>query len=136
MSLILLLAILPQPIGQQHHYDHVEVNQIHYWNTSEEAWTPQFRQILFIDYVRIRGVDVMVVNDWRLYKDNMTPRKDFATGKYVLRFVDRGEKYREVYADSASWTDTDHDPEFLNREVWPTEKRRLLERASITKEKP
>jgi hypothetical protein len=69
--------------------------------------------------------------DWRLIRNrgehntNIEVRRDYATGDYVARW-DEDSGSREVRAATYRETLTQHDPELVDRDQWPIERRRKL----------
>lgn len=102
--------------------DLVEVNHFH-----DGQAKLLFSQLLFWQWHERDGKFHIV--DWRLVKSEaMEPRRDYARRRYVAtipagQFSDRT---CEVWADDYRETWTQVDPELIDRESWPIEKRRKL----------
>jgi hypothetical protein len=66
------------------------------------------------------------VRAWRLLKNaSQRPRKDFASGDYVAVWHD-GDVLREVRSPATRETWTQYDPELVEREFLPKERRAEL----------
>lgn len=83
-----------------------------------------FTQCIFFDLPQDGARHSVVA--WRLVKsESQYPARDWGNGGYVVRWAD-GETLREVRAGSVSYTFTQYDPELIEREFLPKEKRREL----------
>lgn len=110
----LLLALLPHQELSIQPVDVIEVNHPIDIATGKET----FSQFLFRDY---DGGD-FPITDWRLCGDKrLTKHGDH----WRLTWVDGG-RIKSVRADSVIETYTDFDPELLERERVPREKRKML----------
>lgn len=117
MLILLIAFLIPRSPIPRDTVSQIEINH-YYGNNDEEVFT----QLIFWE----RRGPLRVVLDWRIIKrPERLPRRDPKTGWYILRWMD-GDVYREVRARSRIETWTDHDPEMLNRIVWPQELRRKL----------
>lgn len=63
--------------------------------------------------------------DWRLLRPGMQPVYDYERREYRCHWFD-GERERLVIAKTARESFSQHDPELTEREIVPTDKRRLL----------
>lgn len=117
----LLLAVVPQDAGIVR--DRCEVIEIN--NFCDSDAHPVFVQAIFWD-------DAGHVIDWRLVKNradqeraNIQIRRDYAGGGYVATWLD-SETLREVRSKCWRETWTQHDPELVDREHMPMDRRRKL----------
>ena len=116
---LLLLSTVPQPGITTDRVDVIEVNATH-----DDDCKLVFTQTLYSDFCRHRCTHV--VQDWRLLKyPGMRPYRDYATGEWVAVWWD-GETLREVRAQRAFESLTQHDVELESRSVLPLERRRKL----------
>lgn len=107
----ILLAILPQPV--------VAADQV--WSLERNHFFDENGGLVFVQIIG-REPDWRV-RFWILEKENRV-QKEFPSG-YVLRFDDNG-LIREIRASHFYETWTQYDPELLDRELLPKEKRRHL----------
>lgn len=106
--------------------DLVEVNHFY-----DEQGRLVFDQIIYYDWAPDRGR--YNVRAWRLLKKPaQVPRRDWQRDGYVAIWHDSGV-LRKVEAKSVRETWTQYDPELVEREFLPKEKRRELTRLSIKK---
>ena len=133
-ALLLLFAGLPVPFAPPlaEQVDVIEVNHFH-----DDKGVEIFVQVIF--WERIGKYGTLIVRDWRLVKDfkqtddgldkqaagPLMPRKDHKRGIYVCLWHDK-DVLRKVAAMTAVETYTQVDPELVNREIWPKERRTLL----------
>lgn len=113
MIFLLLFAILPNDLVVQEQCDVIEVNHFY-----DDQGRHVFDQVIFYDWCV--GHNRHMVADWRLIK-NETYRP--INGKIL--FYDQ-ETIRKVTAKSQRETWTQYDPELVERETLPKEKRRLF----------
>ena len=103
--------------------DLIEVNHFY-----DEKGQLVLDQLIFYDWSPAKGH--YDVRDWCLLKSPVqVPRKDHATQRFVTVYRD-GRVLRKVYAKTVRESWTQHDPELLEQEFLPREKRRLLTKAS------
>lgn len=118
---LLLAALCLNPVEDvaRDKVDLIEVNHFY-----DEKGRLVFDQILFYDWEPIRGrYDVRA---WRLLKKpTQVPRRDWRSRKFVAVWHD-GEILREVEAETVRESWTQYDPELIEREHLPKDKRRDL----------
>lgn len=117
---LLLAAILPQPDGvARDTVDLIELNHFY-----DEHGRLVFDQVIFWDWSEDAGrYDVRA---WRLVKHPaQVPQRNWRDGGYLAMWQD-GEHVRRVDAAAIRETWTQHDPELLEREYLPADKRRPL----------
>ena len=116
---ILLVAVLLQPIEIIDTVDLSEHNS-YYDPTGRHV----FDQMIFYDWDG-RNARHQVI-DWRLAGDNkMHVRRDWKNRRTIIEFQD-GDTMRKVVSQIHIRTFTDYDPELLERDYIPREKRRGL----------
>jgi hypothetical protein len=99
--------------------DLIEVNHLY-----DEQGRLVFDQIIFYDWSP-RDSHYMV-RAWRLVKSPaQLPKQDFRTGGYTAVWHD-GEVLRHVWAQSKRETWTQYDPDLIEREFLPKERRKEL----------
>ena len=99
--------------------DLIEVNHFH-----DENGRRVFDQVIFYEWSPRDGRHQ--VQAWRLLKSQaQKPRYVFETGEYVATWHD-GQTLREVRSFAARESWTQHDPELMEREFLPKEKRKEL----------
>lgn len=113
--MLFILCFLPQETAYREEVSVIEWNCIYDYDGRETL-----SQLIF--WERDNSV-----RDWRGNRNYIQPRKDFATGDWVLIFVD-GDKLREIRARSYRVTNTDYDPEQMDRQNVPEVRRRKLRR--------
>jgi hypothetical protein len=119
--LAFLLAILPSPFPQA--YSEC-VDLIEYNHFFDEHARHIFDQVIFYDWDQDEAR--YNVRAWRLVKNpNQIPVRDWDTGWYSALWSD-GEQLRYIRSRSIRETWTQYDPELIEREHLPKEKRREL----------
>jgi hypothetical protein len=118
-----LLATVPHDDVQRDRVCCIETNAFH----DSEA-KPVFNQAIFYDFNPRKGRHEVV--DWKLIKNrdgvvNIQVRRDYRTGEYVARWDEDGGP-REVRALTWKDTQTQTDPELLDRDNLPVDRRRRL----------
>jgi hypothetical protein len=115
---IAALAILPQPGAPlPDRFDLVEVN--HFYDGQGKR---VFDQAVWYEWDGRRHQ----VQAWRLLKcDQMRPRRDFDRGGWLSLWHD-GDVFREVRAASFRESWTQYDPELVERDYLPKDRRRDL----------
>lgn len=105
--------------------DLIEINHFH-----DEQGKPVFDQIIFYDW---SAADSRYqVRAWRMLKTPaQIPRKNWRDGGYVAVWHDtqNGDVLRKVKSQSFRESWTQYDPELIEREFLPKEKRRDLKRS-------
>ena len=126
--LLLAVSLLPGEDVVRESVDLVEVN--HLFNDKGEH---VFDQVVFYDLDLPNGK--FQVRAWRLIKSaDQLPYRDWRHGDYVTMWYD-GEQLRRVRSPSLQETWTQYDPEQVEREFLPKEKRRNLRKLKVRKQK-
>lgn len=105
--------------------DQVDLAEINHFY--DEQGRLVFDQIIYYDWDSEQSR--YNVRDWRLIKNaTQIPQRDWQTGGYASEWKDFKQRdgLRRVEAKSLRETWTQHDPELVEREFLPQEKRRLL----------
>jgi hypothetical protein len=119
-------AITPVNDVARESVDLIEVN-----STYDEYGKFIFRQIIFWDFEHYTALNGAAgyryqVVCWRMLKDDsQLPQRDHASRRYFVRWQD-GNIARHVSAKEFRETWSQYDPELLEREILPKEKRREL----------
>lgn len=88
-----------------------------------------FDQVIFYDWCPVEGR--FQVRDWRLLKSSdQIPRRNWRRGDFLAIWHD-GDHLREVRSKAFHETWTQYDPELLQREYLPKEKRLRLSKPKI-----
>jgi hypothetical protein len=120
LAIILAATVLNPPEAVV--ADHVDVIEINHFY--DEHGKLVFDQVLYFDWSPSQSR--YNVRAWRLLKSSaQVPQKDWQRGDYVARFYD-GDALREIRATSVRETWTQYDPELIEREFLPKERRREL----------
>lgn len=119
-------GISPQEDVSRDRVDLVEVNHFY-----DDTGRHVFDQVIFYDW---SSYDCRhVVRAWRMVKTpSQLPKKSWSDNTYTAIWID-GEVLREVRASSMRESWTQYDPELLEREFLPKEKRRELRTAGLPK---
>ena len=121
-AMIALLSIVPFDDVARESCDLTEINHFY-----DEYGRLVFDQIIFYDWSV--SETRFNVRAWRLVKDpSQLPQRDWQAGGYAATWLD-GEKIRYLRSQSIRETWLQHDPELLEREYLPKEKRRELKGA-------
>lgn len=117
---ILLFCLLPRDDVTRDSVDLVEVNHFY-----DEQGRLIFDQILFYEWSS-KNARFQILDKFRLvkFKDNY-PCWDHDANRWVSHFIEM-DRHRKVYARFQKETWTQYDPELLEREILPSEKRRPL----------
>lgn len=126
-SIIMLVAAVclhPTEDVAREDVDLIEVN--HFF---DEQGRLVFDQVIFYDW---SVTDARFqVRAWRLLKSpKQLPRRDWKQGDYIAIWYD-GEQLRKVRARALHETWTQYDPELIEREFLPKEKRRELRKLKV-----
>lgn len=128
----LLLCLLPHDEVYREAVDLIELNHFY-----DEQGRLVFDQVIFYDWSEGR----YNVQAWRLVKNhNQLPQRDWASAVtgvpagYSAMWQD-GEQIRHIYSKSIRETWTQYDPELLEREVLPKERRKELRTTQKYKKK-
>lgn len=101
------------------HVDLIEVNHLY-----DERGRLVIEQVIFYDWDH--ATDRFQVVAWRLLKSpEQFPQRHWESGRFVARWRDQAV-WREVSAGQVCETWTTFDPEVLERNMFPIEKRREL----------
>jgi hypothetical protein len=124
MLLWLLIAVVPVDEALRDHVDLIEINHVY-----NDLGQPVFDQLIFWEWCSAAAR--WQVRAWRMAKgagiDRAVPlpERDWQRGGYVLLWRD-GDRLRIVRAAAVRETWTQYDPEMVEREVWPVDRRRGL----------
>ena len=132
VSTIGLLACLcgssPREDVASEQVDLVEVNHFY-----DDQGRHVFDQVIFYDWYASESR--YNVRAWRLVKNpSQLPQRDWAGGGYSAMWQD-GEQIRHIRSKSIRETWTQYDPELVEREFLPKEKRKELRTVSVSKTK-
>ncbi len=109
--------------------DLIEINHCY-----DENGQLVFDQLLFYDWSADKGH--YDVRDWRLLKSPIqVPRRSHETGGYVALWRD-GNTMRRVHAKTVRETWTQYDPEIIEQEYLPKDKRRSLPKLALRRALP
>jgi hypothetical protein len=115
----LALGIAPQDDVVRESVDLIELNHFY-----DEHGRLVFDQVIFYDWAA--GEARYNVRAWRLVKNPaQLPQRDWRTGGYSAMWQD-GEQVRYIHSKSIRETWTQYDPELVEREYLPKERRREL----------
>lgn len=117
---LIAVSVIPQPDGVlRDRCDLVEVNHLY-----DECGREVFTQAIFWDWSE--NESRYNVRAWRLVKSpSQMPQRDWGGRGYSAIWQD-GEVTRRIYAEATRETFTQYDPELVEREFLPKEKRREL----------
>jgi len=116
---LLLLSIVPIDDVVCDRVAVIEVNHFY-----DDQGRLVFDQAIFYDWSP--GDSRYMVRAWRLVKNpNILPVRDWTTGRYRSFWQD-GEQLRDIHALSFRETWTQYDPELVEREFLPKERRKEL----------
>ena len=119
MILLILLGILPVDAVTRESVDLIETNHFY-----DEHGRLVFDQVIFYDWSH--GDARYQVRAWRLVKNpNQLPVRDWSNGGYTALWQD-GEVLRKVHAPAVRESYLQYDPELIEREYLPKERRREL----------
>ncbi len=123
---LLAFGIAPQEDVARESVDLIELNHFY-----DEHGRLVFDQVIFYDWSA--GDSRYHVRAWRLVKNpSQLPQRDWAGGGYSAMWQD-GEQIRNIRSKSIRETWTQHDPELVEREYLPKEKRKELRTVSASK---
>jgi hypothetical protein len=119
-------GIAPQDDVARESVDLIELNHFY-----DEQGRLVFDQVIFYDW---SANDARYnVRAWRLVKNPaQLPQRDWAGGGYSAMWQD-GEQIRHIYSKSSRETWTQYDPELLEREYLPKERRKELRTVKFTR---
>jgi hypothetical protein len=125
---LVAFGIAPQEDVARESVDLIELNHFY-----DEHGRLVFDQVIFFDWSASESR--YNVRAWRLVKNpSQLPQRDWAGGGYSAMWQD-GEQIRHIRSKSIRETWTQYDPELVEREYLPKEKRRELKTVSTTKAK-
>ena len=117
--ILLLFTAVPSEIVARELVDLTEVNHFY-----DEHGRLVFDQVIFYDWSESDARHN--VRAWRLVKDrSQLPQRDWETGRYSATWQD-GEQLRHVESRSIRETWSQYDPELVEREYLPKERRKEL----------
>src|SRR5262245_31984688 len=118
-AIIVAFGIAPQEDVARESVDLIELNHFY-----DEHGRLVFDQVIFYDWA---AADARYnVRAWRLVKNPaQLPQRDWTGGGYTALWQD-GEQIRHIYSKSIRETWTQYDPELVEREYLPKEKRKEL----------
>jgi hypothetical protein len=96
----------------------------------DEHGRPAIDQLIFYDWCTTQSR--FQVRAWRLVKTHAQLPKADASGGYMVRWQD-GAVLRQIYAKQFRETWTQYDPELVEREFLPKDKRRDLRKLAKTR---
>jgi len=125
-AIIALLSIVPLDDVARESVDLIELNHFY-----DEHGRLVFDQVIFYDWSI--GETRYNVRAWRLVKNpSQLPQREWDSDSYSAIWQD-GEQIRNLRSKSLRETWTQYDPELLEREYLPKEKRKELRTVSVTK---
>ena len=128
-AITVAVGIAPREDVARESVDLIELN--HFF---DEHGRLVFDQVIFYDWSSADGR--YNVRAWRLVKNPaQLPQRDWATGGYSAMWQD-GEQLRHVQSRSIRETWTQYDPELVEREYLPKERRKELRTVKLSRPKP
>jgi hypothetical protein len=128
-AIVVVLGLNPAEDVARERVDLMEVNHFY-----DEQGRLVFDQVIFYDWSPEHSR--YMVRAWRLVKNpSQLPERDWRDGGYQAVWQD-GEVLRRVRAASMRETWTQYDPELIEREYLPKERRRELRVVKIEKARP
>jgi hypothetical protein len=128
-ALVVSLGIAPRGDVARETVDLIEVNHFY-----DEQGRLVFDQVIFYDWSKDDAR--YMVRAWRLVKNPaQVPQRDWKDGGYVAVWQD-GELMRHVRAASIRETWTQYDPELVEREYLPKERRKELMAVKVSRSQP
>jgi len=123
---VLALGIAPREDVARESVDLIELNHFY-----DEHGRLVFDQVIFYDWYATESR--YNVRAWRLVKNpSQLPQRDWAGGGYSAMWQD-GEQIRHIRSNSIRETWTQYDPELVEREYLPKEKRKELRTVAAPK---
>jgi hypothetical protein len=123
---ILLLSIVPRDDAARESVDLIELN--HFF---DEHGRLVFDQVIFYDWSEADAR--YQCRAWRLVKNPaQLPERDWASGRYRAIWQE-GEQLRDIWSDSIRETWTQEDPELVEREHLPKERRKELRTVKLSR---
>lgn len=125
---LVAFGIAPREDVARESVDLIELNHFY-----DEHGRLVFDQVIFYDWASSESR--YNVRAWRLVKNpSQLPQRDWAGGGYSAMWQD-GEQIRHIRSKSIRETWTQYDPELVEREFLPKEKRKELRTVSVSKPK-
>ncbi|MEX2173830.1 MAG: hypothetical protein WD872_05670 [Pirellulaceae bacterium] len=125
-AIVVSLGLNPAEDVAREQVDLIEVNHFY-----DEQGRLVFDQVIFYDWAPEQSRHM--VRAWRLVKNPaQLPERDWREGGYQAVWQD-GEVLRQVHARSMRETWTQYDPELVEREYLPKERRKELRAIKIEK---
>lgn len=123
---LLLLSIVPRDDVARESVDLIELNHFY-----DEHGRLVFDQVIFFDWASSESR--YNVRAWRLVRSpSQLPHRDWAGGGYSATWQD-GEQSRHIRSKSIRETWTQYDPELVEREFLPKEKRKELRTVRVNR---
>ena len=123
-ALVVSLGISPREDVARETVDLIEVNHFY-----DEHGRLVFDQVIFYDWSKDDAR--FMVRAWRLVKNPaQLPERDWKDGGYMAVWQD-GEVLRHVHGQSMRETWTQYDPELVEREYLPKERRKELRTVKV-----
>jgi hypothetical protein len=132
-AILVALGTSPREDVARDSVDLIEINHFY-----DEQGRLVFDQVIFYDW---SSADARyMVRAWRLVKNpGQLPQRDWKSGGYVAVWQDSGqggEVLRHVQSQSIRETWTQYDPELVEREYLPKERRKELRAARLARSGP
>jgi hypothetical protein len=128
-ALFIAFGTVPQQDTARETVDLIELNHFY-----DEHGRLVFDQVIFYDWSA--GEGRYNVRAWRLVKNPaQLPQRDWKDGGYSAMWQD-GEQIRHIRSKSISETWTQYDPELVEREYLPKEKRKELRTVKLSRPAP
>jgi hypothetical protein len=125
-AIVLSLGIAPQDDVARESVDLIELNHFY-----DEHGRLVFDQVIFYDWCAAGAR--YNVRAWRLVKSTaQLPQRDWKGGGYQAMWQD-GEQIRYIHSKSIRETWTQYDPELIEREYLPKERRKELRTVKMTR---
>ena len=125
---LVAFGIAPQEDVARESVDLIELNHFY-----DEHGRLVFDQVIFFDWSSSESR--YNVRAWRLVKNpSQLPQRDWSGGGYSAMWQD-GEQIRHIRSKSIRETWTQYDPELVEREYLPKEKRKELRTVSVHRPK-
>ncbi|MFO0905159.1 MAG: hypothetical protein U0939_19285 [Pirellulales bacterium] len=125
-AIFVFLASLGSTPRDQVVVDRVDLVELNHY--LDDQGKPVLDQLIFYDWSTADGR--YQVRAWRLLKNpTAVPQRDGIDGEYLTRWQD-GQVLRKVYARQFRETWTQYDPELVEREFLPKDKRRDLRKTT------
>jgi hypothetical protein len=123
---VVALGIAPQEDVTRESVDLIELNHFY-----DEHGRLVFDQVIFYDWSA--GEARYNVRAWRLVKNpSQLPQRDWSGGGYSAMWHD-GEQIRQIRSKSIRETWTQYDPELVEREYLPKERRKELRTVKLSR---